>query len=113
VQALCDGDLAKALEAAAAERSALEATFSDRQQAQTSEHQRALALKDEETQRAVAEASASWRRQMDEAHSKFAGERARLTAEMRRRLQEADAEAEQRLQVGAVDLIAFRLTAIP
>jgi hypothetical protein len=101
VQVQFEGELAKALKAAAEDRSALEATFSGRLQAQHTDQERALAQKDAEKERAVAEVNGSWRRQMDEAHTKFAGERARLTAEMRRKLQEADADAQQRLQVSS------------
>ena len=84
---------ARAQQAAAQERGALEATFSARLEQQGEEHRRALAAKDDERAAAVAEAAATWRRQLDEAHTRFAEERAKLTAEGRRGVQDAAAEA--------------------
>ena len=63
------------------------------------EHAAALAAKDGEAERKVAQAAGEWRRQLDDAHTRFAEERAKLTAEQRRRMADVEADAARRIAV--------------
>lgn len=96
------GQLQRAQEVAQQEQQALEGTFKARMEAQAQEHVRELAKQVQEGTQRVTEVNSSWRRQMDEAHNKFAEERARLTAEGQRKVQEMEVEGVRKVTVCAL-----------
>jgi hypothetical protein len=99
VQRAFEGQLQRAQEVAQQKQQALEGTMKARLEAQAQEHVRTLAEQEQETIQKVVEVNSSWRRQMDEAHNKFAEERARLTAEGQRKVQEVEAEGLRKFMV--------------
>ena len=99
MQRAAEAERARAADAAAAALKAAEATAAARENATAREHAAALKQKEEDAARQVAEAAGDWRRQLDDAHTRFAEERAKLTAEQRRRLADVEADAAKRLAV--------------
>ena len=99
VQAANERQLQHFQQQSQADLARLEATWTSQMGAKDQEFREAMAARDRDSAKALNDMQNQWRRELDDAHTRFAQERASLTAEYRHKGEEADKAAQRQLLV--------------